>query len=110
MNAYQPAGAQAGNIADSTAPPWTEDEYQRLVAELVADESPTVFAVVEDRDDRQDGRIAAWVLEFPDETEVICTEDGVRMSLSSVDRVLPNFGRQPGVTARLVRTPRPEPR
>ncbi|HLX47911.1 MAG TPA: hypothetical protein VKS82_06240 [Streptosporangiaceae bacterium] len=97
MNLYQPG------------PLWTEDEYQQLVAELVAEESPTVFAVVEDRDDRQDGRIAAWVLEFPDETEVICTDGVVRMSLSSVDRVLARFGRQPGVTARLVRTGHPEP-
>jgi hypothetical protein len=97
------------NAFDHTVPPWTEEEYQKLVAELVAEESPTVFAVVEDRDDRLDGRIAAWVLEFPDETEVICTEDGVRMSLASVDRVLARFGKGPGVTARLVRTPRPEP-
>ena len=107
MNVHQPCGARQENTADQPGPPWTEKEYQQLVAELVADESPTVFAVVEDRDDRLDGRIAAWVLEFPDGAEVICTDGEARMSLSSMDRVLARFGRQPGVTARLVRTARP---
>jgi hypothetical protein len=100
MNGYQPEDA---------APPWTEEEYQQEIAAMVADESPTVFAVVEDRDDRYDGRIAAWVLEFSSGAEVICTEGGTRMSLASMDRVLPSFGRQPGITARLIQTAHPKP-
>jgi hypothetical protein len=53
----------------------TEEDYQRLVADMVTEETPALFAVVEDLDDRSDGRIAAWMLEFADRAEVI-TVDG----------------------------------
>lgn len=80
----------------------TEDDYQQEVAAMVCEESPALFAVVEDRVDRSDGRIAAWMLEFPDRAEVITADGGMRMRVSSADRVLAIFGRLPGVTARLV--------
>jgi hypothetical protein len=79
-----------------------EDDYQREVADMVSEESPALFAVVEDRVDRSDGRIAAWMLEFADRAEVITVDGGLRMCVPSADRVLAIFGRMPGVTARLV--------
>jgi hypothetical protein len=84
------------------ATPWTEDEYRRQVAGLVADETPAMFAVVEDKDDRTDGWIAAWVLEFRGWAEAIGADGGLRMAAPSADRVRARFGREPGVTARLV--------
>jgi hypothetical protein len=87
--------------------PWTEDEYRRQVADLVADETPAMFAVVEDRDDRSDGWVAAWVLEFRGRAEAIGADGVLRMTASSADRVRARFGRKPGVTARLVPFGRP---
>jgi hypothetical protein len=97
---------QADASAGLATPP-TETEYWRQVADLIADETPAMFAVVEDRDDRSDGRIAAWVLEFPGRAEAITTDGGLRMSAPSADRVKARFGRQPDVTARLVSFGRP---
>jgi hypothetical protein len=96
--------------ADTDAAPstlWTKDEYRRQVADLVADETPAMFAVVEDRDDRSDGWIAAWVLEFRGRAEAIGADSGLRMRAPSAARVLARFGREPGVTARLVPFGRP---
>ncbi|HEY2579186.1 MAG TPA: hypothetical protein VGI74_23000 [Streptosporangiaceae bacterium] len=92
----------AGHTADPPAPAWTEEEYQQEVASMVAEEAPAVFAVVEDRDDRTDGRIAAWVLEFACRAEAVATDSAVRISAQSARRVLAQYGRQPGVTARLI--------
>jgi hypothetical protein len=83
---------------------WTEEDYQRLVADMVTEETPALLAVVEDLDDRSDGRIAAWMLEFPDRAEVITVDGGLRMCVPSAERGLAIFGRLPGVTARLVQT------
>lgn len=80
----------------------TEDEYQQQVAGLIAEETPALFAVVEDRDDRSDGWIAAWVLEFRGRAEAIGADGGLRMRAPSAVRVLARFGREPGITARLV--------
>ena len=79
MNLNRPGAAQTEDTGDFSGSFWTEDEYQQQVAEMVADETPAMFAVVEDWDDRYDGRIAAWVLEFPEGTEVICTDGNIRM-------------------------------
>jgi hypothetical protein len=106
MNRPESVHGQTGTGAGLATPP-TEDEYRREVADLVADETPAMFAVVEDRDDRSDGRIAAWVLEFPGWAEAIGTDDGLRIRARSADRVRARFGRQPGVTARLVPFGRP---
>ncbi|HEY2578565.1 MAG TPA: hypothetical protein VGI74_19865 [Streptosporangiaceae bacterium] len=92
----------AGPTAGHAAPAWTEEEYEQEVASMVAEEAPAVFAVVEDRDDRSDGRIAAWVLEFGCRAEAVATDSAVRISAQSARRVLAQYGRQPGVTARLI--------
>jgi hypothetical protein len=86
----------------------TEEDYQQLVAEMVAEETPALFAVVEDLEDRSDGRIAAWMLKFPDRAEVITTDGCERMRVSSAERALAIFGRLPGVSARLIQTGCPE--
>jgi hypothetical protein len=113
-----PAGpAASGNLAGSAGPGGEPDDqqdladpdYQRDMAQLVTDEAPAVFAVVEEPDDRSDGRIAAWVLEFADRVEAIGTDGGLRMSARTTARVLAVYGRRPGVTARLVPSGRPQP-
>lgn len=85
----------AGHTAGHDGPSWAEEEYEQEVAGLVADETPAVFAVVEDRDDRADARIAAWVLEFDCRAEAVTTDDEMRISAQSARRVLARFGRQP---------------
>jgi hypothetical protein len=102
-----PGPGQPDTGASLATTPWTEDEYRRQVAGLVADETPAIFAVVEDRDDWSDGWIAAWVLEFRGRAEAITEDGGLRMRASSAARVLARFGREPGVTARLVPFGRP---
>jgi hypothetical protein len=49
-----------------------------------------------------DARIAAWVLEFACHAEAVTTDTGLRISAQSTRTVLAKFGRQPGVTARLL--------
>lgn len=101
------AGTTCTNLPQGPAT-GADDDYQREVAEMVTEETPVLFAVVEDLVDRSDGRIAAWMLEFPDRAEVISVDGGLRMSVPSTDRALAIFGRQPGVTARLVPSGRPQ--
>lgn len=96
-----------GTASAGTTPPWTREDYERNVSGLVAEETPALFALVEDRDDLADARIAAWVLEFSSRAEAVTTDTSVRISAPSAPRVLARFGTQPGVTARLIPAGRP---
>jgi hypothetical protein len=64
-----------------------EEEFAQEVRELVADEAPRVFALVEERGERADGWIVAWGMVFEDRVEVIGAKGGLRMTARSVDRV-----------------------
>lgn len=79
-----------------------EAEFTELVDEMVADEAPRLFAVVQVYGERVEGRIAAWGMAFEDRAEVISISGGTSMSLRSPERAVWGFGRRTGVTARLV--------
>ncbi|MEC3982783.1 hypothetical protein [Amycolatopsis sp. H20-H5] len=79
-----------------------EDEFAELLKELVATYAPRLFAIVQERGERVDGRIAAWGLAFEDEVEVLSVDNGSRPTLRSPERALRGFSRRPLVSARVV--------
>lgn len=86
----------------TVAPLCDEAEFTELVDEMVAEEAPRVFAVVQEYGERVDGRIAAWGLAFEDYTEVVGVDHDIRMSRCSLDFAARAFSRRPHITARLV--------
>lgn len=86
-----------------------EDEFAELVAEMVADEAPRLFAVVQERGVREDGRIAAWGLAFDGHADVVCP-GGTVLSVGSPDRACRLLVRGSDITARLVWVTPPTPR
>lgn len=82
-------------------PPLGHNEYATLLAEVVAESMPRLFAVVEEVGDREDGWVAAWGLSFEDRAEVLPYRGGVRMSLPSAEKALRYFGRGGDVRASL---------
>lgn len=89
------------------APMGTEDEFARLVDQLVADTAPHLFALVEECGVRADGWIAAWGMQFEDHVEVVAERPGPRLSVTSVERACEIFSRLG--TMRLVWCPTPAP-
>ncbi|MFJ1643777.1 hypothetical protein [Streptomyces sp. NPDC088258] len=81
--------------------PLGHGEYAALLAEVVADSAPRLFAVVQEVGDREDGWVAAWGLAFEDRAEVVPYGGGVRMSLPSAEGALRHFGRGGEVRASL---------
>jgi hypothetical protein len=78
-----------------------EEEFAELVAEMVRDEAPRLFAVVQEIGEREDGRIAAWGMAFDDHAAVM-RDRSSWLSVSSPDRACRMLSRAPDVTARLV--------
>ncbi|WP_422647458.1 hypothetical protein [Actinoalloteichus caeruleus] len=79
-----------------------ELEFAQILEEMVADEAPRLFAVVQEYGERVDGRIAAWGLAFADHTEVASVEGGLRTSLQAPEGALRLFACGSHVRARLV--------
>ncbi len=71
----------------------SEEEFAGLVGELVAVSAPRLFALVEECGERADGWIVAWGMQFEDHVEVIATDRGLRLSLTSVERAHETFSR-----------------
>jgi hypothetical protein len=86
---------------ETSKPLCGEEEFAELVAEMVRDEAPRLFAVVQEIGEREDGRIAAWGMAFDDHTAVM-RDRGSWLSVSSPDRARCMLSRAPDVTARLV--------
>lgn len=93
---------------DGAEPRGDEEEFAQEVRDLVADEAPRVFALVEERGERADGWIVAWGMVFEDRVEVISENSGLRMTVRSVDRVQRVFSRRRNI--RLVWTDPTTPR
>jgi hypothetical protein len=91
-------------VADPSdlAPLCDEPEFAAILEEMVADEAPRLFAVVQEYGERADGRIAAWGMAFADHVEVISVTRGLRMSLQAPENVLRMFRFDSDVRARLV--------
>lgn len=84
------------------APLCGEAEFTELVAEMVADEAPRLFAVVQEYGERVDGRIVAWGMAHEDRAEIVGVDGGATMSLCSAERVARVFSAPPDITARVV--------
>lgn len=97
------AEAEKEPAPSATPPPHDEVEFAELVNELVSDEAPRLFAVVQVLGDNVDGRIAAWGMAFEGHTEVLGVDGRTRLRLGSPERALHGFHhRATGTTARLV--------
>lgn len=79
-----------------------EGEFDELVDEMVADEAPRMFAVVQTYDERVDGWVAGWGLAFEDRVEVISVEGRLRVDARSPERAARWFAGGPYVSARVV--------
>lgn len=77
-----------------------EPAFAALLAEMVSDEAPRVFALVEEAGVRADGRIVAWGMAFQDHVEAVSVNGHTRCSFSTMERVRRLFGA--GRTVRLV--------
>lgn len=82
-----------------------EPEFTALLEEMVADEAPRLFAVVQEYGERVDGRIAAWGMAFTDHAEVVSVEHAQRMSLRTPRNALRLFSDGSHLRARLVWLP-----
>ncbi len=79
-----------------------EGEFAAILEEMVADEAPRLFAVVQEYGDRVDGRIAAWGMAFADHAEVVSVTRKRRMSLPAPEHALRLFTFGSHIQARLV--------
>lgn len=79
-----------------------EQEFAALLEEMVADEAPRLFAVVQEYGDRVDGRIVAWGMAFTDHAEVVSLGRQRRMSLPAPENALRLFKFGSHIRARLV--------
>lgn len=79
-----------------------EPEFAAILEEMVADEAPRLFAVVQEYGDRVDGRIAAWGMAFADHAEIVSVKRGLRMSLQAPENALRMFKFGSHIRARLV--------
>ncbi|MFB9691052.1 hypothetical protein [Amycolatopsis plumensis] len=79
-----------------------ELEFAAILEEMVADEAPRLFGVVQEYGERVDGRIAAWGLAFDDHTEVVSAGRTRQMCLQAPENALRLFRVGSQIRARLV--------
>lgn len=95
---------QAPAVVDpaALAPLCGEAEFAELIDELVAEEAPRLFAVVQEYGERADGRIAAWGIAFEDYAEVLGVDRRIHVHLPAPEHAVRTFSRRPHITARVV--------
>ena len=96
------AGPMEDVDPSTLAPLCGEAEFNELVDELVADEAPRLFAVMQVYGEQVDGRIAAWGMAFEDHSDVVGVDGSAWMGLPSPERAVRMFARRQHITARLV--------
>lgn len=79
-----------------------EQRFREVVAEMVADEAPRMFAVVQEYGERVDAHIAAWGIALTDRAEAVSVDGGLRMSLQTPEDALQGFSWGRHLQARLV--------
>lgn len=84
-----------------------ETEFAELIEEMVADEAPRLFAIVQEYGERVDARLAGWGMWFGDRA-VAFDVSGRTMIMSTVESTLRLFRANPLVTPRAYWTG-PEP-
>ena len=67
--------------------------------EIVHENAPRRFAVVQDWGENMDGRVAAWGLAFPEEIQIIDDAFNVHEVVSSVERAIRRYTRPPYLKA-----------
>ncbi|EFL22625.1 hypothetical protein SSOG_02339 [Streptomyces himastatinicus ATCC 53653] len=81
-------------------------DFDQELRDLALDQAPRVFAVAvqyEVEPGALDGEIAAWGLAYDDGSAHVVTANGRhRLSLTSPERATWWFGREKGITARIV--------
>jgi hypothetical protein len=79
-----------------------EEDFAEVIAEMVADEAPRLFAIVAEYGERVDARCAAWGLTFADRTDVISVHGNKHFSVATPEDALRRFRIGTRVTPRLV--------
>ncbi|MBB5955875.1 hypothetical protein FHS29_002456 [Saccharothrix tamanrassetensis] len=95
------ADDSAGEAQSDQPPSFTEAEFAALIQGMVTDNAPRVFAVVQEYGERQDARVGAWGMAFPERADVVSADGTFTMSLQRPEGALRAF-EPPGVAARLV--------
>ncbi len=104
MTIHESSDDQAVGLkpAGDEEPLCSEEEFAQEVRELVAEEAPQMFALVEEYGERVDGRIIGWGVAFDDHVEVLGADGGLRASFDSTEQVRCSFSRHRKI--RLVET------
>ncbi|MGQ0837244.1 hypothetical protein [Actinokineospora sp.] len=94
----------AALIPDPTGKPPLCDEprFAEILARMVADAAPRMFAVVQEYGDRYDARIAAWGLAHAEHSDVVDFGGSVHLGLHTPESALRMFGVTGRLTPRLV--------
>lgn len=79
-----------------------EEEFTGLLENMVADEAPRLFAIVQEYGQRVDGAIAAWGMAFTDHTEIISVDGHRHLHLQAPQNASRHFHFGTHVRARLV--------
>jgi hypothetical protein len=79
-----------------------KQEFVELVASMVADNVPRIFAVVHEYGDRVDARCAGWGLHFDDRAYVVSVDGQLRCSARNPEDILRVFGFGTHIKPRLV--------
>lgn len=77
-------------------------EFAALLADMVTDAAPRLFAVVQEYGDRVDGRVAAWGMAFEDHAEVISVEGHRRTRTTTPEQALRAYRLGTGVVPQLM--------
>jgi hypothetical protein len=83
--AVDPTSRDSEESSAHEEPLCSEEEFAQEVRDLVAADAPQVFALVEERGERTDGRIVAWGIAFDDHVDVLSVSGGRHVSLPSVE-------------------------
>ncbi|MGH3564436.1 MAG: hypothetical protein ACRDRH_00070 [Pseudonocardia sp.] len=84
-------------------PPFcSAQEFAAITENMVADQAPRLFAVVQVYGEHLDARVAAWGLSFEDHADVVSVESTVTMSLRAPENALRMFHVGSHVRAHLV--------
>ncbi|MGH3719973.1 MAG: hypothetical protein ACRDRI_14265 [Pseudonocardiaceae bacterium] len=65
--------------------PVSEEEFAEEVRELVAEDAPQLFALVEEHGERDNAWVYAWGIAFDHHVEIITTRSGLRRTFGSVE-------------------------
>ena len=84
---------EAQQAAELT-PLGTEEEFAAMIHEMIAEDVPRVFALVEECGERADGRIFGWGMAFEDHAELIGVHGGMRGTFPSAERARRMFARR----------------